>query len=138
MLAGELLTLWHHLIGGSGQAFEVFERLDLSLTQVKALHVLGGAGAAELSVKEFSERLGLSLPGASRGVETLLRRGLLERREDEHDRRVKRLRLTPAGRQAVSDIDGARIARLQEFAHGLTNEQRARLCAALRDLPHTS
>lgn len=134
-LAGELLALWHHLIGGSNQQFEVFERLDVSLTQIKSLQVLSGADA-DLSVKELSERLGLSLPGASRAVETLLRRGLLERREDEHDRRIKRLRLTAPGRQAVRDIDGARMARLQDFASALTTEQRARLFAALSDLPH--
>lgn len=136
-LAGELLALWHHLIGGASAQFEVFERLDLSLTQVKTLQVLATA-QADLSVKELSERLGLSLPGASRGAEMLLRRGLLERREDEHDRRIKRVRLTAAGHQAVNDIDGARTARLHEFARELTPEQRARLSAALRDLPHTT
>ena len=41
---------------------------------------------------------------ASRTVEGLLQRGLVERREDEHDRRMKRVRITKAGGAAVARI----------------------------------
>ena len=84
--------------GSSGAFVGLLEELDLSITQIKTLDAVNGC-ASELSVKELSERLGMSLPSASRTVEALLQRGWLERREDEHDRRVKRIRATDAGRE---------------------------------------
>jgi len=81
-LAAELLELWHHLMRGSSQQmYALIAELDVSITQMKTLHVLVDRGS-EVSVKELSDRLGLSLPGASRMVDGLLRRGWLERRED--------------------------------------------------------
>ena len=80
-LAGELLELWHHLMRGSSQhLYALIGELDISITQMKTLHALDDC-ADEVSVKELADRLGLSLPGASRMVDGLLRRGWLERRE---------------------------------------------------------
>jgi DNA-binding MarR family transcriptional regulator len=118
----------------SGRDFYVLvEELDLTLTQLKALHALDIA-AQETSVKELAEAMGLSLPAASRTVEGLLRRGYLERREDEHDRRVKRLRLTPAGHDALERLNRARLAGLEQFAVTLTDEERTRLSGAIASL----
>ena len=98
VVAEDLLALWHHLMRGSSQElYDVLTELDLSLAHVKTLHVLADC-AGELSVKEAGERLGLSLPGASRVVDTLLRRGYLTRREDEHDRRIRSSAPRPPGR----------------------------------------
>ena len=130
-LAHQLLGLWTHLIRGGGQhLYALLDELDLSITQVKTLHMLDGC-VQELSVKELSERLGVSLPGASRIVEGLLRRGLVERREDEHDRRMKRVRITPAGADAVTRINTARLEGLEAFAASLGDAQRKRLSGAL-------
>jgi DNA-binding MarR family transcriptional regulator len=137
-LAAELLELWHHLMRGSTeQLYALIGELDLSITQMKTLHVLA-EGGSELSVKELSDRLGLSLPGASRIVDALLRRGWLERREDLHDRRMKRVGITPDGLEVVDRIETARLAGLEDYAASLTPEQRNRLSSALSDLPHRS
>jgi len=120
-LAAELLELWHEL--------------DISITQMKTLHVLA-EGGSEVSVKELSDRLGLSLPGASRIVDALMRRGWLERREDPDDRRMKRIGITAEGRKALDRIETARLAGLEDYAASLTPEQRTRLSSALSDLPH--
>jgi DNA-binding MarR family transcriptional regulator len=137
-LAAELLELWHHLMRGSAQQmYALIAELDLSITQMKALHVLA-EGSAEVSVKELSDRLGLSLPGASRIVDVLLRRGWLERREDPDDRRMKRVGITAGGRQVLDRIEAARLAGLEDYAASLTPEQRTRLSSALSDLPHRS
>jgi DNA-binding MarR family transcriptional regulator len=136
VLAEDLLALWHHLMrGSSSDLYALLAELDLSMAHVKTLHVLADC-AGELSVKEAGERLGLSLPGASRVVDTLLRRGYLTRREDEHDRRVRRVRVSAQGADVVRRIDGARLAGLESFTSSLTAEQRARLHDALADLPH--
>jgi DNA-binding MarR family transcriptional regulator len=137
-LAAELLELWHHLMRGSSQQmYALIAELDVSITHMKTLHVLADGGS-ELSVKELSDRLGLSLPGASRIVDALMRRGWLERREDPDDRRMKRVRITEEGRKVLDRIEAARLAGLEDYAASLTPEQRTRLSSALSDLPHRS
>ncbi len=135
-LATELLAFWHHLMKGQSKTmFALLEELDLTLTQVKALGVLSEC-ACELSVKEFSEELAMSLPGASRTVDSLLRRGFLERREDDRDRRMKRIGITPAGREASRRVLDARLEGLEQYTSSLSAEQRSHLMTALSDLPH--
>ena len=133
-LAAELLALWRHVLSSgnaSAGAYAVFDELDLTLTQVKALVALS---QHELTVKELAERLGLSLPGASRAVDALVSRGLLDRREDPHDRRQKRLTSTDAGRDALRRLDEARLAGIEAFAATLPPAQRKRLSGALRPI----
>jgi DNA-binding MarR family transcriptional regulator len=131
-LAGQLLALWRGVMSsGSVGAYEIFEELDLTLTQVKALSALSGA---ELTVKELAERLGLSLPGASRAVDALVARKLIGRREDTADRRMKRLRCTDAGLDALERLDEARLAGLETFTAALSPAQRKRLSGALRPI----
>jgi DNA-binding MarR family transcriptional regulator len=137
-LAAELVLMWHHLMrGNAGAIYAIVEELDLTITQMKALHALADCGS-EVSVKELGDRLTMSLPGASRTVDALLRRGWLERREDEHDRRMKRVGITESGRAVVERIDNARLAGIEQYTASLTPEQRSRLAAALADLPHHS
>ncbi len=134
-LAHELLEMWGGIMRGSGhEVYAVFEELDVSLTHIKTLHALADADA-DLSVKELAERLGLSLAAASRTVEVLLRRGWVERREDEQDRRVKRLSITADGHSVIDRIEAARLAGLRAWTASLTPDQRGGLSAALNDLP---
>ena len=131
-LAEDLLALWRHVMStGNVDAYAVFEELDLTLTQVKALHALD---RSELTVKELAEHLGLSLPGASRAVDALVSRELLHRREDPDDRRQKRLLATAAGRDALRRLDEARLAGLSAFAATLPAAQCKRLSSALRPI----
>jgi DNA-binding MarR family transcriptional regulator len=131
-LAGQLLALWRGVMStNSVGAYAIFEELELTLTQVKALHALSGA---ELTVKELAERLGLSLPGASRAVDALVARELIGRREDTADRRMKRLRCTDAGQHALDRLDEARLAGLEAFTAALPPAQRKRLSGALRPI----
>jgi DNA-binding MarR family transcriptional regulator len=116
--------------GGVG-AYAIFEELDLTLTQVKALSALSDA---ELTVKELAARMGLSLPGTSRGVDALVDRGLVGRREDTVDRRMKRLRCTDSGRHALQRLDEARLAGLEQFTATLSPADAERLSGALRPI----
>jgi DNA-binding MarR family transcriptional regulator len=135
-LAAELMELWSHLMRGSTQPmFAILGELDLTLTQMKTLGMLDTC-VEEVSVKELSERLGLSLPATSRTVDGLLRRGFLSRHEDLEDRRIKRVRLTDDGRDIVHRLATARLQGLEAYSASLSDEQRAVLMAALHDLPH--
>lgn len=131
-LAPLLLDLWRAVIATTGVgAYAIFEELDLTLTQVKALTALSGD---ELTVKDLAERLNLSLPGASRAVDALVERDLLHRREDSQDRRMKRVRCTAAGQDALRRLDEARLAGIEQFTATLPPAQRKRLAAALRPI----
>ena len=131
-LAAQLLALWRQVISaGNVDTYAIFEELDLSLTQVKAMCALS---LEEMTVKELAERLGLSLPGASRAVDALVERGLLHRREDDVDRRMKRLRCTDVGRHMLDRLDEARFAGLEKFTATLSPAQRKRLSSALRPI----
>jgi DNA-binding MarR family transcriptional regulator len=116
-----VLGVVHALMrGGSRQVFALMEELDVGFTSLKALHALL-EDDDELSVKQV--------------VEALLQKGLLERREDAEDRRVKRVRLTDHGRDVVHRIEDARLAGAEQYLAALTSAQRDRLSAALSDLP---
>ncbi len=128
-VAEQLLALWRGIARDGGVAtYAILEELDLTLTHVKALCALA---ERELTVKDLAERLGLSLPGTSRAVDALVARGLLGRREDAADRRMKRLRCTDAGRRILEQIDDARLSGLKTFAATLSPENRERLSTAL-------
>jgi DNA-binding MarR family transcriptional regulator len=133
-LAAELLDFWGCLMRGRTEVYALFEELDLSFTQIKTMAFLDH-NDGDPSVKDLSESLGLSLAGTSRTVDALLRRGWVDRREDEQDRRVKRLRLTADGATVLSRIEAARLAGITDFTAALTPAQRARLSAVIADLP---
>jgi DNA-binding MarR family transcriptional regulator len=137
-LATELQAFWSSLMRESTQEmYGVLQELDLSLTQMKMLHHLD-AHHEECTVKELAELIGFSLPNVSRTVDSLLRRGYVERREDEHDRRMKRLRITQAGRDLVQLINNARLVGLAQYTATLSDDQRSQLYHALVALPYHS
>jgi DNA-binding MarR family transcriptional regulator len=135
VLAAELMDLWRVILKGSTRdLYKLLAEVDLSMTQLKLLHVLVEY-ETEISVKELAEQLAMSLPNASRTVDHLLQRGLVERREDEHDRRVKRVRVSDKARVLIDRVDTARLQGLEAWAAGLSPVQRRKLLDALSDLP---
>lgn len=115
------------------QVFHVVEELDLSMTQLKILHILDGADR-ELTPSELARFVGLSPAATGRAVDALVRSGVVTRRDDDADRRVKRLTLTEAGRVAVARIAQARVEALVSVVSTLDADQRAALAAALTPL----
>jgi DNA-binding MarR family transcriptional regulator len=113
--------------------FEAVGTLDLSLSQIKLLHHLEDQ-PRELSLKEAAEVVHVSMPAASRMVDDLVRRGFAQRREDEDDRRMKRVCLTDGGRTAIRRLNAARLHGLQQFTHTLTASERRSLANALSKL----
>jgi len=61
-----------------------------------------------ISVKEAAERLGSAANTVSTLVGDLTDAGLLERSRDPHNRRVVRLRLTPAAYDRIAEVTAAR------------------------------
>jgi DNA-binding MarR family transcriptional regulator len=110
--------------------FNAIAELELSVTQLKALCALDAHGE-EPSVKALAESMGVSLPTMSRAVDGLFERGFVLREEDPADRRVKRLRLTDAGRRVPLALNEARLSALQELIDSLGEEQAGALEHAL-------
>lgn len=133
-LAGDLYALVVFLHKNcNADLFEAVGALDLSLTQVKLLHHLEDQ-PRELTLKEAAELVHVSLPAASRMVDDLFRRGFAQRREDEEDRRMKRVCLTDGGRTVIRRLNAARLNGLEQFAKTLTAAERRSLASALTKL----
>jgi len=113
--------------------FEAVGALELSLSQIKLLHHLEDQ-PRELSLKEAAELVHVSMPAASRMVDDLVRRGFAQRREDEDDRRMKRVCLTDGGRTAIRRLNAARLSGLDQFSKSLTTAERRSLAQALSQL----
>jgi DNA-binding MarR family transcriptional regulator len=113
--------------------FEAVGTLELSLSQIKLLHHLEDQ-PRELSLKEAAEVVHVSMPAASRMVDDLVRRGFAQRREDDDDRRMKRVCLTDGGRTAIRRLNAARLSGLEQFATNLTTTEKTTLARALQQL----
>jgi DNA-binding MarR family transcriptional regulator len=134
-VAGELMDLWRQILKGSTRSlYALLGELDLSMTQIKLLHVLVEC-RAEVSVKELAEDLGMSLANASRTIDGLLHRGYVERREDTDDRRMKRVGATKAAHEVIDRIETVRLQGLELWAAHLSPVQRQTLLDALSPLP---
>src|SRR3954451_8408160 len=119
-LARQLAGLFRYAASHSDGPFlrEVSEH-DLTLSQLKTLMLLNELPpTSPLSLKEVAERLGISLPAASRAVDPLVRRGLVVRREDDLDRRIKRVSTTPEGDALIQRLMSARVTALTELLSG--------------------
>jgi DNA-binding MarR family transcriptional regulator len=126
-----MYTLFAYLISSSTpDFFRALSEADVSLTQVKLMHVLDRA-EADHTLKDLAEEMSFSLAGASRSIDALHQRGLVERREDETDRRMKRVSLTPEGRELLRNLNEMRVALLEQFIQTLTDDERGGLLDAL-------
>ncbi|HET9139131.1 MarR family winged helix-turn-helix transcriptional regulator [Actinophytocola sp.] len=104
--------------------------LDLSFSQLCTLFILDTSDH-EPSLHELADQLGLSVAAAGRAVDAMVREGLLARREDEHDRRVKRISLAGPGEQLLLRLTEAHTEGLRAFAERLTERERQSLHDAL-------
>lgn len=77
--------------------------LELTVPQWRALVVLGDTSDGA-RVSEVATRVGGSLPGTSRLLRRLERRGLVSAQQDEADHRATRVRLTPEGESVRNAI----------------------------------
>ena len=127
-LLGQLLLHLHR--SSSPELFRQLGELGLSFTQVKALNLLR-VSSGDVNVKDVATSLNMSLPAMSRSLDQLVQRGYVDRHESVKDRRAKLVRLLPAGRAVLDDIEQARVSALEEFTARLSDEERTALHATL-------
>jgi DNA-binding MarR family transcriptional regulator len=121
------------LHGHGGDYVRAVGELELSLTQLRALHVLTRDDET-LSLKELADRLGLSLPAVSRSIDGLVQRGLVTRAEDAADRRMKQVRATAEAPELLDRLTELRLAGIEQFVSTLSARERSKLAAALAPL----
>lgn len=88
-----------------------FERLapllgsSLTLAQIKMLLLARTHG--EQTIRQLGAALDVTMPTVSVAVDRLVERGLLIRREDPQDRRVRLVRLSEEGEEKVAELEDA-------------------------------
>lgn len=101
----------------------------VSLSQAFALHELDTE--TPLSQRDLAERLGLEKSTVSRMAAEMERKGLLVRERDPANRRVYRLRLTPAGRGLHRNMGKTFHEQFKRWASAMTLAERDALLTGL-------
>ncbi|HYE08460.1 MAG TPA: MarR family transcriptional regulator [Planctomycetota bacterium] len=78
---------------------------DLSPEQYNVLRILRGAGKDGHPCGEIAGRMITRDPDVTRLIDRLEKRGLVERRRDDVDRRVVRVTITNAGAKLIAPLD---------------------------------
>jgi len=94
---------------------------SVSLTHLHVAAVLQQDGP--LPMGHLAKALDVSVASATGIVDRMVERGLVERRHDEHDRRVVEVSLTPDGQQAIDEIDARRRASMERLLGELTIDE---------------
>jgi DNA-binding MarR family transcriptional regulator len=79
---------------------------NLTLTQVSVLLVLRERGEPT-RISELGDATLTPASSMTHAIDRLVQDGLIERHEDEHDRRASLVTLTAAGQKIVDEIDGS-------------------------------
>lgn len=127
---GPLIKLLHDRL--EKQANNTLRAQDLTLMQVSVLLELQRAEQAQLSMKALERRFGVAQSTVAGIVSRLEQKGLVEPAGDAADKRVKLVRITPAGRDCCAEAAGYMDAAEQKLLHGFSDAERRTFCALLQ------
>jgi DNA-binding MarR family transcriptional regulator len=105
---------------------------EVTLTQYRSLVILASRGPQ--SVAALADAVAVTSPTASRLCERLVRKGLVRRRTDRHDRRQVRIVLTEAGRDLIDTVTERRRQEIADLLASVPAEIQRSAVAALRQL----
>ena len=105
---------------------------EVTLTQYRSLVVLASRGPQ--GVAALAEAVAVTPPTASRLVDRLVRKDLVRRRADRHDRRQVRIGLTEAGRHLVDLVTERRRQEIAELLMSIDPEVQQSMAAGLQQL----
>ena len=92
----------------------------LSFSQVAALHIIDREGV--VNVNDISTSLNLSMSATSRMIDELVKKDLIERKEDQENRRAKTLSLTTSGKKFMDTLSIERVKIIEESAQALADK----------------
>jgi DNA-binding MarR family transcriptional regulator len=93
---------------------------NLTMRQLKVVMMLSASGS--LSGQDLAAGLGVGLGTVTGIVDRLVAQGLVSRREDPHDRRVRRVELTPAGTALADQINYTGLEHMRGIVSRLDTE----------------
>lgn len=93
---------------------------NLSFSQVAALHIIDREGV--VNVNDISTSLNLSMSATSRMINELVKKDLIERKEDQENRRAKTLSLTTSGKKFMDTLSIERVKIIEESAQALADK----------------
>ena len=96
--------------------------LEQTMAQWETLYLVAYSGE-ELNQSQLSRLLGVHGPTMLRMLDSLARRGLIERQQSHQDLRVTINRITPAGREVVSRIMGMTNALRREVLADIDRDE---------------
>jgi DNA-binding MarR family transcriptional regulator len=119
------LTALRHAVLRDGflDAIRAMDDHDLSVAQMATLMLLEAEGAS--TVGDLANDLGRSLSATSRLLDQMVRRDLVSRQEDLHDRRVKRVALAEHGRALITSVQRRRAEAQLSVMAALSASERA-------------
>ena len=104
---------------------------------VEQFHILRHIRKGITSVSELAEVKQISRPAISQGVDGLVEKGLISRRQEANDRRYVHLQLTPAGDDLLNQIFQQNRAWMLEMISGLDEGEMEKVIAAFEVLKKT-
>lgn len=105
---------------------------EVTLTQYRSLVVLASRGPQGIAT--LAEAVSVTPPTASRLVERLVKKGLVRRRTDRHDRRQVRIALTESGRHLIDAVSSRRRQEIATLLDAVAPETQRSVVAALAQL----
>lgn len=112
------------------QAYDLrFAELGLNLSEASLLAYVEEAGA--LTQTRLAERLGIGRAAMGSVIDSLEKRGLVERNPDPDDRRVWLVDLTAAGKEMVQQVTERDLVLRKELRAGISREDRSKLAEVL-------
>jgi DNA-binding MarR family transcriptional regulator len=110
--------------------FRKWLRGSLSLVHLHVLTVLEAGGPTPMG--KLADALDVSVASATGIVDRMEQRGLVERRDDDADRRLVLVQTTDSGLLVFKVFDEQREAALRRLIDRLTDEEQAALLVGLR------
>lgn len=118
---------------GESDSMDALVETDLSFSQARTLFVLA-RHCDPVPIHEVAQALRMSVASTGRNVDQLVTQGLVVRREDEQDRRVRLVTLSVSGRALAQKHVDAKRQGLRAFVQRLSAADRDRLCESLRPI----
>lgn len=138
------LRTWRRFLNGVSGLFRALDRdlrdnSGVSLDDFGLLRPLWESRDAALTMSELADELGFSASRTSHAVERMEARGWVTREPGANDKRVKLVKLTPAGTEVFQEVWPHHALLVRElFLAQMTPEERATLAAVFARVSEAS
>ncbi|MBR9859914.1 MarR family transcriptional regulator [bacterium] len=101
----------------TGKMNRLFKPYNISMQQYNVMRILKGQHPKPVSINDITDRMIDKMSNASRLVEKLKTKKLVERNISEHDRRQAEVVLTKAGLNTLEELNLALSQMIEELKH---------------------